>query len=158
MGLLATLVIVGYTLAPTGFYALCAEQPRQCEPVAPRRGVALNEIDTVNRRINAAIRPQPEPPGQDIWKVGGASGDCEDYALAKRDALIAAGIGSANARIATGVLPSGEYHAVLLVSTKRGDFVLDNLTNELRPLGRQFATIVSVQSARDPRLWQRVRH
>ena len=62
--------------------------------------------------------------------MGGVSGDCEDYALAKRDALIAAGIGSANARIATGVLPSGEYHAMLIVSTKRGDFVLDNLTNE----------------------------
>ena len=158
MGLLATLVIVGYTLAPTGFYALCAEQPRQCEPVAARRPVGLSEIDAVNRRVNAAIRPQPEPPGQDIWKVGGASGDCEDYALAKRDALIAAGLGSANARLVVGILPSGEYHAVLIVSTRRGDFVLDNLTNELRPLGQQPATIISVQSARDPRLRQRVRH
>ena len=158
MGLLATLVIVGYTLAPTGFYALCADQPRQCAPVAARRPVALSEIDAINRRVNAVIRPQPEPPGQDIWRVGGSSGDCEDYALAKRDALIATGIGSANARIATGVLPSGEYHAVLIVTTKRGDFVLDNLANELRPLGRQPATIISVQSARDPRLWQRVRH
>lgn len=158
MGLLATLVIVGYTLAPTGFYELCAEQPRQCEPVAARRSVSPREIDAVNRRVNAAVRPQTESPGQDIWKVGGVSGDCEDYALAKRDALVAAGIGSANARIATGVLPFGEYHAVLIVTTKSGDFVLDNLTNELRPLGRQNFMIVSVQSARDPRLWQRVRH
>jgi predicted transglutaminase-like cysteine proteinase len=47
---------------------------------------------------------------------------------------------------------------VLIVTTKRGDFVLDNLTDETRPLGRQSATIISVQSARDPRLWQRVRH
>ena len=158
MGLLATLVIVGYTLAPTGFYKLCADQPRQCEPVASRRLLSVGEIVAVNRRVNAAIRPQPEPPGQDIWKVGGASGDCEDYALAKRDALIAAGLGSANARLAVGVLPSGEYHAVLIVTTKRGDFMLDNLTNELRPLGRQNFTLISVQSARDPRLWQRVRH
>lgn len=158
MGLLATLVIVGYTLAPTGFYVLCAEQPRQCEPVAPRRPVALSEIDAVNRRVNAAIRPQPEPPGRDIWKVGGSSGDCEDYALAKRDVLIAAGIGSANARLAVGVLPSGEYHAVLIVTTKSGNFVLGNLTNELRPLGRQNFAVVSVQSAWSPRLWQRVRH
>ena len=60
--------------------------------------------------------------------------------------------------LAVGALPSGEYHAMLIVSTKRGDFVLDNLTNELRPLGRQPATIIAVQSARDPRLWQRVRH
>ena len=158
MGLLATLVIVGYTLAPTGFYKLCADQPRQCEPVAARRLVAFSEIDAVNRRVNAAIRPQPESPGQDIWKVGGASGDCEDYALAKRDALIAAGLGSANAQLAVGVLPSGEYHAVLIVTTKIGAYVLDNLTNELRPLGRQNFMIVSVQSARDPRLWQRVGH
>lgn len=158
MGLLATLVIVGYTLAPTGFYVLCANQPRQCEPVAVRRPVAIREIDAVNRRVNAAIRPQPEPPGQDIWKVGGSAGDCEDYALAKRDALIAAGVGSANARLAVGVLPSGEHHAALIVSTRRGDFVLDNLTNGLRPLGQQSATSISVQSARGPRLWQRVRH
>lgn len=158
MGLLATLVIVGYTLAPTGFYALCADQPRQCEPVAAQRPVALSEIDAVNRRVNAAIRPQAEPPGQDIWKVGGLAGDCEDYALAKRDALIAAGLGSANARPAVGVLPSGEYHAVLIATTKHGYFVLDNLTNEMRPLGRQAATIISVQSARVPRLWQRVSH
>lgn len=147
MGLLATLIIVGYTLAPTGFYALCADQPRQCEPVAARRPVALSEIVAVNRRVNAAIRPRPEPPGQDIWKVGGSMGDCEDYALAKRDALIAAGLGSVNARLAVGTLPSGEYHAMLIVTSKRGDFVLDNLTNELRPLGRQSATLISVQAA-----------
>ena len=76
MGLLATLVIVGYTVAPAGFYTLCAEQPRQCEPVVARQPVALSEIDAINRRVNAAIRPQREPSGQDIWKVGGVSGDC----------------------------------------------------------------------------------
>ena len=158
MGLLATLVIVGYTLAPTGFYALCAEQPRQCEPVAPRRGVALNEIDTVNRRINAAIRPQPEPPGQDIWKVGGASGDCEDYALKKRNVLLKAGLGTGRVRLAVGVLRDGEFHAVLIVTTKSGDRVLDNLNGEMRPISRLGFKILSVQSAKNPMAWQRVRH
>ena len=137
---------------------LLSVRDRTQRVLAARRPVAPSEIDAVNRRVNAAIRPQAEPPGQDIWRVGGPTGDCEDYALAKRDALIAAGLGSVNARLAVGVLPSGEHHAVLIVSTRRGDFVLDNLTNELRPLGQQPATIISVQSARDSQLWQRVRH
>lgn len=158
MGLLTTIAVAGYALAPTGFYQFCARQPEQCRPVATRRELSLAEIDAVNRRVNASIRPQAEPPVQDDWKVGGASGDCEDYALKKRNVLLKAGLGTGRVRLAVGVLRDGEFHAVLIVTTKSGDRVLDNLNAELLSPGRVEFEILSVQSAENPMVWLRVKH
>jgi predicted transglutaminase-like cysteine proteinase len=54
-------------------------------------------------------------------------GDCEDYALGKRRALLAAGVPASALSIAVVETPWKELHAVLLVSTDKGDLVLDNL-------------------------------
>lgn len=45
-------------------------------------------VDRVNRQVNGAMRPQAEAGNADVWKIGGATGDCEDYALTKRAALL----------------------------------------------------------------------
>ena len=64
----------------------------------------------------------------DFWTIPTDGwGDCEDFVLAKRKALVSAGVPRRALRIAVGRLPSGEAHAVLIVATDQGDYVLNNL-------------------------------
>jgi predicted transglutaminase-like cysteine proteinase len=93
----------------------------------------VNQINQpVNRDVHSAsdmdIYGQPE-----YWSLpklinGKLYGDCEDYALEKRRQLIAAGVPEYALSMAVAVTRRGESHAVLMVSLKSGDFVLDNLT------------------------------
>ena len=55
-------------------------------------------------------------------------GDCEDFVLQKREALIDQGLPRSAASIAIVATAWGETHAVLLVTTDRGTYVLDNLS------------------------------
>lgn len=157
----------GYTMAPTGFYMLCVAVPSACKITRARNvrtgadGVdltldTLELIDRVNREVNAAMKPQPEAPGVDVWKIGGSTGDCEDYALTKRKALIAKGFPSAALLVATVVTRRGEDHAVLVVRTDRGDFVLDNLSQTVKPWTRTGYTFTSMQAQENPRLWKQL--
>jgi predicted transglutaminase-like cysteine proteinase len=62
----------------------------------------------------------------DFWTIANGAGDCEDFALAKRQRFIDAGFGDF-VRLATAWVPREGYHAVLIVTTTRGDYVLDNM-------------------------------
>ncbi|WP_454713692.1 transglutaminase-like cysteine peptidase [Caulobacter segnis] len=93
----------------------------------------LNLVNqTVNREVKKAsdldLYGMPE-----YWSLprlidGKMYGDCEDYALEKRRRLIAAGVPEAAMSLAVAVTARGESHAVLMISLKGGDMVLDNLT------------------------------
>jgi predicted transglutaminase-like cysteine proteinase len=95
---------------------------------------------TINTQVNRSIIAQPD---QQTWGVeeywaapsdtGATGGDCEDYALEKRKALLKAGFPAASLNIAVVATPTGESHAVLLVATREGEFVLDNLSPWVRP-------------------------
>lgn len=155
LALVAGMTAALYTLAPTGFYRFCADQPTAC---APRGGDVVPTVpmlDGVNRRVNAAIRPKAEAPGRDVWRIGGNSGDCEDYALTKRAALLKAGVASSRLRLAVGTLANGEGHAVLVVATCCGELVLDNRTDRLLPPSAARIRWRSIQSPDDPRMWLR---
>lgn len=156
MPVLTTLVVIGLTVAPTGFYRLCAEQPVQCAASFGSMPTMV-QIDAINRKINTAMRPQAEIGNADVWQVGTSSGDCEDFAMTKRAALIRAGIASAYARIAAGETDKGARHAVLVVTTSAGQFVLDNLTNQIKFVGSAGIKIDEMMSAENPRVWVKVR-
>lgn len=157
----------GYTLGPTGFYAMCLAMPSACK-VQRARNVGtsagnvrltvdtLGLIDRINRQVNGAIRPQAERGGADVWKIGGSTGDCEDYALAKRAALLAKGFPSSALLMTSVVIRSGELHAVLMVRTDRGDFVLDNLNSVVKPWSATGYRFTSMQSPDNPRMWVRL--
>jgi predicted transglutaminase-like cysteine proteinase len=91
----------------------------------------LNRVNrSVNRRIHQAsdISNYGKP---DYWQApegNNARGDCEDYVLAKREALIASGVPAAALSIAIVETRWGESHAVLLVAGDTGEVVLDNLS------------------------------
>ena len=101
----------------------------------------LAELDRVNSRINRAIRYVSDRVlygNEDYWHLpleagGRAEGDCKDYVLEKRRALIADGVPAANLSIAIVETSWGETHAVLLVTTDRGELVLDSLSSWVRP-------------------------
>ena len=54
------------------------------------------------------------------------AGDCEDYALLKRQRLLEAGFARKDLHLACCWVETGGYHAVLLCNTSKGWFVLDN--------------------------------
>ena len=92
-------------------------------------------VNHTNQIINRAIaaRKDIETYGlAEVWatplKAGGKFGDCEDYVLEKRRALLAGGVPAEALSIAVVATEKGDVHAVLLVNTQVGEFVLDNLT------------------------------
>lgn len=61
----------------------------------------------------------------EFWTVAGQFGDCEDYALAKRNALLDAGFDRDKIHLCT-CFVDGAGHCVLLVNTDKGNYILDN--------------------------------
>ena len=62
----------------------------------------------------------------DFWTVAGKFGDCEDYALAKRNALLQAGWDKDKLGLCVCYTQLGEGHCCLWVETDKGSFILDN--------------------------------
>lgn len=95
------------------------------------------QVIAVNTRINAAIRAGDDQRlhhQDDYWTIPRAKGrarpvgDCEDFALAKREQLLALGVPAEALSIALVTTRTGLSHAVLLVATDEGEYVLDNLS------------------------------
>ena len=62
----------------------------------------------------------------EVWTVAGKYGDCEDYALTKRTALLNAGWSKDKLGLCVCYTASNEGHCVLWVDTDKGSFILDN--------------------------------
>lgn len=102
---------------------------------------AKRMLQQVNQTINTRIRPAKDETlddGKDVWGArigadGRLYGDCEDYVLAKRHELLARGVPAAALSIAVAHNGGNQTHAVLVVSTDKGDYILDNLSFWVRP-------------------------
>mgnify|MGYP001627414639 CR=1 FL=1 len=122
----------------------------------------LSLLRTVNHAENRRIRSVPDAQkwGRvDLWiapEGPDAIGDCEDYALAKRRALIDAGVPATALSIALVRTWRGEDHAVLVVSTQTEEYVLDNLIGDVRPWRKAPYIWLSRQSATNPLIWHSV--
>lgn len=141
--------------APLGYQLMCLRSPQECKgggasSVEASAGV-LRTLRQVNAQVNRAIRPANDGRA-DVWNASGRSGDCEDYVLAKRRALLQAGLPPSALRIAYVKTRGGEGHAILVVKTSSGDLVLDNLDGSVRPLSRSGYRLLSISGA-DPLNW-----
>jgi predicted transglutaminase-like cysteine proteinase len=113
-----------------------AEALRQAEIHAPRMTPKLwSLLNRVNGQVNGAIEQRTDAATygrEDFWNTpledGRQTGDCEDYVLEKERALIAAGLPRGALNIGLVTTRWGESHAVLLVATSEGEYVLDNLS------------------------------
>jgi predicted transglutaminase-like cysteine proteinase len=145
-------------MGPFAHATFCASNPSECKTRGGATMMVLtshreSQLNSVNRSVNASIRATNESGGADVWKVGGASGDCEDFALAKRRQLISLGWSPRALRMAVARTRSGEGHAVLVVKTSRGDLVLDNRTSAIKPWKNTDLRWVKIQSGDNPRRW-----
>lgn len=161
------------TYAPMGWTRFCEDYPTECstekkEPVL----VVLEEkvweyLWRINRLINQTLRPLADADhwGRsnpryvyfgivEKWDLAeDGYGDCEEYVLLKRQRLIQSGW-PRQALLVTVVLDEcGEGHAVLTVKTDRGDFILDNVTNQVRLWSDTLYTFRKQQSAKDENIW-----
>jgi len=133
----------GLTSQPIGHYDFCKLHPGECSirpadlaPAALTDGL-MRKLVNVTARVNAAVEPMSdlEIYGKDeVWAYPDKGvGDCEDYVLEKRRQLSRMGISLADLLITVVRKPDGEGHAVLTVRTDKGDYVLDNLNDKVKP-------------------------
>jgi predicted transglutaminase-like cysteine proteinase len=142
-------------IAPLGFALFCLKNPDQCRSggraeIDPRSDT-MSILHQVNLRVNRTMRPQADTNG-DVWTVGATAGDCEDYVLNKRAELIRRGLSPSALRIAYVKTSDGRDHAVLVAKLNGSSMVLDNLTNQILPMGRTGLHVMSMSGA-DPLSW-----
>jgi predicted transglutaminase-like cysteine proteinase len=140
----------------------CEERPGECvvdeaEPAIVTLDATLwNLVQKVNEQVNAAILPVTD---LDHWGVvdrwdypDDGLGDCEDIQLLKRKLLIEAGLPQRALRMTVVVDEYGEGHAVMMLLTDHGDFVLDNKRNVVLPWRQTGYRYVKREGA-DGRTW-----
>lgn len=138
---LANMVTGAVTSQPIGHYEFCRKTPQECNqrfasspaPKLTPRGWSL--IRSVNASVNGRITAMTDKDiygREEVWAYPKDAGDCEDYALLKRRELAARGFRLSDLLITVVRKPDGEGHAVLTVRTAQGDYVLDNLDNEVK--------------------------
>lgn len=128
------------TSVPIGAFQFCRRYVADCAtPTEMISHADLNErtwaqLQLANNQENLAIQPVSDLDqygAAEFWTYPLQSGDCEDYVLAKRRALLEDGWPASALIIAVVRRADGEGHAVLVVRTDRGDLVLDNLRSEI---------------------------
>lgn len=151
------------TSIPFGWVDFCQRHPEECQDndqVAQDINLtseALRKISQINLQVNKSIDPITD---QDQWGVidqwdfpSQGRGDCEDYALLKRQKLIESGFPKSALLITVVKEQNGDGHSVLTVKTDRGDYVLDNLNNQVRLWNKTNYRFVKRQSQISPNIW-----
>jgi predicted transglutaminase-like cysteine proteinase len=157
-------ILGSQTAVPYGWVDFCSRRPDECSvPRLPPVDVKVTAdvwevLVRINRQVNASIEPISNLDHWgtllDHWDypVDG-KGDCKIYALYKRKLLLERGF-PRQALLMTIVLDlNGEGHTILTVKTDRGDFILDNLSDEVRPWSAPGYRFVKRQSQEDPNVW-----
>lgn len=135
------MIVGGITSQPIGHYEFCQRLPDECNqrfastPPPKVTEYGWEMIQQVNASVNHRIeaRTDMEVYGrEEYWAYPTTAGDCEDYALEKRKELKEKGFSLADLLITVVRKPDGEGHAILTVRTSEGDYVLDNLTDQVK--------------------------
>jgi predicted transglutaminase-like cysteine proteinase len=148
------------SIAPFAHVMFCTRTPAECAESGGPDIVELTparkrELIAVNQRINRQITPVNDS-GLDSWSLAPQAGDCEDYAITKRHALIQQGWPASALRLALAYTSWGEGHLVLVVRTSKGDLVLDNLTGAVRNWKKTGLRWQMIQASGNPRIWYRL--
>jgi predicted transglutaminase-like cysteine proteinase len=139
---MAAMVTGAVTSQPIGHYEFCHKYATECSiksrsapsPKVSAKGWAA--VRQINRAVNARYiaKTDKEVYGrEEVWSYPSNFADCEDFALEKRKELAAQGFALSDLLMTVVRKPDGEGHAVLTLRTSDGDFILDNLDNEVKP-------------------------
>jgi predicted transglutaminase-like cysteine proteinase len=157
-------IAIGDTVRPPiGWVEFCVEYDPECKtkPSAPRDVVlsaqAWKDLQRINLWVNTNIKPMTD---MDHWGVverwnypDDGYGDCEDYVLQKRKMLMQAGWPREALLITVVRDQHGDGHAILTVKTDKGEYVLDNQTDNILPWTDTGYRFVKRQSQADPNVW-----
>jgi predicted transglutaminase-like cysteine proteinase len=134
-----TAVASGNARAPYAWVEFCRNYKDECrvdasEPERVEMTPKLwKTIVGMNLKVNREIEPITD---MDHWGVvdrwdmaEDGKGDCEEYVLVKRRKLAEAGIPRRAMLVTVVIDEENAGHAVLMVRTDRGDFILDNKRN-----------------------------
>jgi predicted transglutaminase-like cysteine proteinase len=130
--------------------------------LAPRDIHLTKQVLATLAKVNAFANAEIEPISNldhwgtmlDHWDYPtDGKGDCKVYALFKRKQLVDQGFPRAALLMTIVRDQNGEGHAVLTVKTDRGDFVLDNLTDEILPWNETGYRFIKRQAQDDPNVW-----
>lgn len=160
----SSFLAVGAKTQPiNGWTVFCQRYFPECEtkPLEPRTMAldadAWSLLQSVNAEINDTVESVTDA---DHWGIAeqwdyplDGRGDCEDYVLAKRKRLMELGAPRQALLITVVLDTSGAGHAILIVRTDRGDFVLDNLTSTIKPWSQTGYRYLKMQSQEDPNTW-----
>lgn len=139
----APATVSGTARAPYAWTDFCKRMPSECrldtrEPERVEMTPKLwKTIVTVNGRVNHEIEPVTDEEHWgvvDHWDIPtDGKGDCEDYVLLKRKRLAEAGLPRRAMLVTVVIDEENAGHAVLMIRTDRGDFILDNKRNAILP-------------------------
>ncbi|KXG84321.1 transglutaminase-like cysteine peptidase [Agrobacterium bohemicum] len=135
------MVTGGITSQPIGHYEFCQKYMAECDirskltPPPRVTEYGWKVIRDVNKEVNTTIVAMTdlEVYGKDeVWEYPKTAGDCEDFVLLKRRKLMERGFAVSDLLITVVRKPDGEGHAVLTLRTNDGDFILDNLSDDVK--------------------------
>ena len=140
----------------------CQRNALVCKPTKGPAQIALTDhawrqLQNINLIVNRSIvsvSDQLHYGTLEYWTIPeDGLGDCEDYVLAKQEALIKLGFPKNALRITLVFAPHFVRHAVLTVATDQGNFVLDNLRDEIVTWDKTTFTYLERQDPRSASGW-----
>src|ERR1700675_4334796 len=166
LSLLTPIMNAAPTLTPFQHVRFCLRYPSDCKSNPAENDHIDLDAETsellkrVNHSVNMSIIPTRKSYGPNLgdgWTIAPDTGDCNDYAVTKRHQLLESGLPSKPLRLWVVKTASGIGHLVLVVVTTKGDIVMDNLTEALRPWQSTDYQWLKIQSAADARFWHEVK-
>ncbi|WP_246088578.1 transglutaminase-like cysteine peptidase [Phreatobacter stygius] len=159
----ASLASGAATSAPIGWVQFCTDNPADCRQRSAQArsltltSAAFSQLVRVNLQINREIEQVGDLEHfgvEEFWTypVDG-KGDCEDLVLEKKRRLIALGVPREALLITVVRDLNGDGHAILTVVTDRGDYVLDNFTNEVKLWHETGYRFIKRQAQTDANQW-----
>jgi predicted transglutaminase-like cysteine proteinase len=149
--------------APIGWIEFCAENKGECADVstlplnATLNTKSWKELVRINTLVNKQVKPLTDQEHHGVlekWSYPtDGYGDCEDYVLLKRKLLMTAGWPRSSLLITVVRDQKGDGHAVLMVRTDRGDFVLDNQEADVLLWSETPYQFVKRQSQTNANVW-----
>jgi predicted transglutaminase-like cysteine proteinase len=122
--------------------------------ITPKR---WSDLVHVNNLVNATIKPLTDLEHWGVmerWSYpDDGYGDCEDYVLLKRRMLIQSGWPREALLITVVRGNKDEGHAVLTVTTDKGDYILDNRNEHILLWWKTGYRFIKRQSRSDPNVW-----
>lgn len=156
----------GVTSQPIGHFEFCELHRRDCQPHGGNTAAARltnfgwKTMVAINSTVNATIEPMTDEElygREEVWAYpDSGAGDCEDFVLEKRRRLLQAGFSASDLLITVVRKPNGEGHAVLTLRTNKGDFILDNLSDDVLAWSDTPYTFLKRQASFDAGRWVKV--